>query len=108
MRAPVIVIFISLLTISHCQPAPSDIGTKKTGEPPVPIGDHPNSVELRDGTYYLYWSLEKERIIFEVHVRSLGWFGLGLTNNGRMMGADMFVGWIKDGVTYFKVNYEFN
>ena len=101
-----IVIFISLLAISHCQPAPDDNGTKKTGEPPVPIGDHPNSVELRNGTYYLYWSLEKESIIFEVHVRSLGWFGLGLTNNGRMMGADMFVGWIKDGVTYFKVNYE--
>jgi hypothetical protein len=28
---------------------------------------------------------------------------LGFTNNGRMQGADTVVGWIKDGVTYFKV-----
>jgi hypothetical protein len=94
MRIQVVAILLSLWSICYCAP-------------PTPSQAYPHTVELDDeGMFFLYWEFDEERITFEVHVRTNGWIGLGFTNNGRMPGADMIVGWIKDDETYFKVNFE--
>ena len=33
-----------------------------------------------------------------------GWVGMGVSPNGGMIGADMFVGWVKDGVATITVS----
>jgi hypothetical protein len=72
-------------------------------EAPNPSEHYPRYTELNEINYYLFWAFNKERITFEVHVRTHGWFGLGFSGNGGMNGADMVVGWISNGETHFKV-----
>lgn len=53
----------------------------------------------------LYWSVrtEEEEIYFTVEAKTTGWIGFGISSGqGKMEGADIVIGWVKDGKTYFK------
>lgn len=55
----------------------------------------------------LYWSVNsphKNSISFMIEAETMGWVGLGFTlGTGRMKGADMVIGWVKDGKPYLTV-----
>lgn len=53
--------------------------------------------------YRLLWSLKQQDITFEVQVRTAGYVGLGFSPDGERSGADMAIGWIDQGQTYFQV-----
>ncbi|XP_056009644.1 uncharacterized protein LOC130051597 [Ostrea edulis] len=55
-----------------------------------------------DGKYILFWNVNKTHIIFETHVATKGYIGFGLSPNGKMYPSDVIVGWVKDGIPYFK------
>ena len=55
------------------------------------------------GNYVLYWNFNNTHVTFEVHVKTRGYVGFGLSPNGNMYPADVVVGWVKDGTVYFKV-----
>lgn len=53
----------------------------------------------------LYWNVDtaKKEIYFTVEAQTTGWVGFGIsTGQGKMQGADIVIGWVKDGKTYFK------
>lgn len=78
-------------------------------ERPKPILEFPFSENLDDdGNYQLYWKPNKTHVTFEVHVKTRGYVGFGISPNGRMYPADIVVGWVKDGKTYFTVNKQQN
>ena len=55
----------------------------------------------------LYWSVrtEEKEIYFTVEAKTTGWIGFGISSGqGKMEGADIVIGWVKDGKTYFKVS----
>jgi hypothetical protein len=55
----------------------------------------------------LYWTVNRaeESISFAVEAASTGWVGLGFSaSTGRMMGADIVIGWVKDGVPHLTVS----
>ncbi|CAL8133761.1 unnamed protein product [Orchesella dallaii] len=55
------------------------------------------------GSYILSWEvdLKKQRITFEAEVATLGYIGLGISPNGNMAGADLFIGGVyKNGTKY--------
>ncbi|KAK3586456.1 hypothetical protein CHS0354_001839 [Potamilus streckersoni] len=54
------------------------------------------------GNYLLFWKFNDTHITFEVHVKTHGYVGFGLSDNGKMYPADIVVGWVEDGVTHFK------
>ena len=55
--------------------------------------------EENPSQYAVYWKLiNKEEIQFEVHCRTTGWVGFGLSPNGGMNGADIAIAWV-DGST---------
>ncbi|KAK3586452.1 hypothetical protein CHS0354_001835 [Potamilus streckersoni] len=56
-----------------------------------------------NGNYLLFWKFNDTHITFEVHVKTYGYVGFGLSENGKMYPADVVVGWMKDGVTHFKI-----
>lgn len=59
--------------------------------------DWKSSVELaKDGSYRLSWKPTEERIVFLVEVRTNGYVGLGFSLDGRMVKADIAVGWVHD------------
>lgn len=59
--------------------------------------DWKSSVELaKDGAYRLSWKPTEERIVFLVEVRTNGYVGLGFSLDGRMVKADIAVGWVHD------------
>lgn len=60
-------------------------------------------VEL-DQNYQLLWTVREPDIIFEVRVRTHGYIGFGFSRDGTIYGADVFIGWIDNGHTFFHVS----
>ena len=55
----------------------------------------------------LYWNVStaNKEIFFTVEAKTTGWIGFGISSGqGRMKGADIVIGWVKDGKPYFKVS----
>ena len=60
-----------------------------------------------DQNVKLYWnvSTENKEINFTVEAKTTGWIGFGISSGqGKMKGADIVIGWVKDGKAYFKVS----
>nr|CAB3263917.1 DBH-like monooxygenase protein 1 homolog [Phallusia mammillata] len=49
------------------------------------------------GNVYLYWDFNTTHITLEVHGQTTGWVGFGISPGGGMTGADIIVGWVKNG-----------
>lgn len=55
------------------------------------------SLELKaNGDYMVYWKVsgltQDSEITFEIHARTLGWIGFGISPNGGMPGSDIVIG----------------
>ena len=54
----------------------------------------------------LYWTVDwdKETVSFAVEAATTGWVGFGISSgNGKMVGSDMVIGWVKDSKGYLTV-----
>jgi hypothetical protein len=60
----------------------------------TPTGIYANYIDLIDGIYRLYWNYTATDFIGEIHCKTSGWVGFGLSPNGGMDGSDVIVGWI--------------
>lgn len=60
-----------------------------------------------NGQYRLFWKIVGDEIIFEAHVATLGWLGLGFSPTGGMTGSDIVVGGVKNGQPYIYVNMDY-
>ncbi|XP_033104846.1 DBH-like monooxygenase protein 1 [Anneissia japonica] len=54
----------------------------------------------RDENIKLLWSVEDDNITFEVRANTTGYVGIGFSTNGGMRGADIILGWVKEGTPY--------
>ena len=71
--------------------------------------DFTHSTELLENEdYHLFWKYDDTTITFEIHARTLGWVGFGLSLNGGMTGSDVTITWVKDGQTFFSVSLFFS
>ncbi|CAK8671832.1 unnamed protein product [Clavelina lepadiformis] len=67
----------------------------------VPTEDYLHNARLdNDGNVEMFWKFNDTHITFEVYARTRGWIGIGISPNGGMANADIFVGWVKDGIAY--------
>ncbi len=60
--------------------------------------------------YQLFWKLvdNDEFIQFEMHCKTTGWVGFGLSPNGDMPGADITIGWVDtNGQVQLRVSISF-
>ena len=55
-----------------------------------------NQFDLINGIYRFYWNFTSSDLIGEIHVKTSGWVGFGLSPNGGMDGSDVIIGWIND------------
>lgn len=69
-----------------------------------PVEKYENFAELEKDAYHLYWNISDGLLIAEIHVKTAGWVGFGLSPDGKMRDSDVFIGWIKDGKAYYSVN----
>ncbi|XP_013392638.1 DBH-like monooxygenase protein 1 [Lingula anatina] len=69
------------------------------------LADFTHHVVLKDDVFFLSWKFDNETITFETQVRTTGYIGLGFSPNGGMTGADIVIGWVKDGTAYLKDCY---
>ena len=51
----------------------------------------------------LFWKHDGTVITFEIHCRTRGYVGFGISPGGGMHGSDIVIGWVKEGTTFFKV-----
>ncbi|KAH3863954.1 DBH-like monooxygenase protein 1 homolog [Dreissena polymorpha] len=54
--------------------------------------------------FHVHWNVDHEQknITFELHVRTHGYVGFGISHNGKMFPADIVIGWVKDEQIHFK------
>ncbi|CAC5419592.1 unnamed protein product [Mytilus coruscus] len=71
---------------------------------PVPTSAFQHEIQLDpDGNFWLFWNVSGVNITFETHVRTRGYVGFGLSQNGKMFPSDVIVSWINsDGSLYFR------
>uniref|UniRef100_A0A1B0FFJ9 DOMON domain-containing protein n=1 Tax=Glossina morsitans morsitans TaxID=37546 RepID=A0A1B0FFJ9_GLOMM len=55
--------------------------------------------------FRLHWTIINQDITFELQVRTLGYVGFGFSKDGKIAGADMAVGWVEGGHTFFQDRY---
>lgn len=55
-----------------------------------------------DDSFHLLWTITDKDAIFEVQVRTHGYVGFGFSVNGRQEGADVVIGWVDKGQTFFQ------
>lgn len=68
--------------------------------------EYTHSAELmEDEQFHVFWKYDDQDITFEIHCRTLGWVGFGLSPNGGMSSSDIIIGWVKNGQGYLKVTY---
>lgn len=58
-----------------------------------------------DENYQLLWKVREPDIVFEVQVKTRGYVGFGFSRDGTIYGADIFIGWIDNGHTFFHVSF---
>ncbi|PSN48994.1 hypothetical protein C0J52_03862 [Blattella germanica] len=66
-------------------------------------GAHWSHSAVLDPNYSVFWTPGEEDITFEVQVRTLGYIGFGFSDDGKMPGADLVVGWVQEGTVFFQV-----
>ena len=57
----------------------------------------------------IHWSIDWTRnlISFALEANTTGWVGLGISSgNGKMVGSDIVIGWVKDGQGFLTVSEE--
>ncbi|OWF40135.1 DBH-like monooxygenase protein 1 [Mizuhopecten yessoensis] len=70
---------------------------------PTPTRHFEHYVRLdTTGQFWLFWTANATHVTFETHVNTHGYIGFGISPNGKMFPADVIVGGVKDGQTYFK------
>lgn len=57
-----------------------------------------------DQNYQILWTVKETDIILEARVRTKGYLGFGFSRDGTIYGADIFIGWIDDGHTFYHVS----
>ncbi|CAK8671829.1 DBH-like monooxygenase protein 1 isoform X2 [Clavelina lepadiformis] len=66
---------------------------------PNPSENYTNKISLSNAEdFILYWSFNDTHITFEMHAKTTGWLGIGISPTGGMANSDIFVGWVKNGV----------
>ena len=70
---------------------------------PTPTENYANKLVLVEpDVYFLYWNYTDVDILFELHVKNLGWNAFGLSPTGGMANADVIVTWVNaDGSVHF-------
>ena len=85
MAPTALCVVLLLLLASHCQAQD--------------LASYENSKILINGQYELYWTYRAadSRMDMAVRVKTLGWFGLGISPDGQMSNSDVVTGWVTAG-----------
>lgn len=67
----------------------------------TPVWDH--AIDLNED-FRILWQIINQDITFEIQARTLGYVGFGFSPDGNVAGADMAIGWVDKGQTYFQVS----
>ena len=101
----VFILILLYLRHSSAVPTPSTTPGLDSSAVPTPSEYFPYKEQIDPhGNYFLFWDRNGTHVTMEVHVRTHGYVGFGLSPNGNMFPADIVIGWVKDGHTFFKVN----
>ena len=71
------------------------------------LASYEKSKVLVSGQYELYWTYKPDSSALEmaVRVKTLGWFGLGVSADGQMSNSDVVIGWVTaEGTAMLRVS----
>ncbi|XP_068215999.1 DBH-like monooxygenase protein 1 [Palaemon carinicauda] len=81
-------VVLVVITLMHVRASPMGSAAKE--------GMVHRTVLDTEANYVLLWTPRERDIIFEVHVATTGYVGLGFSPSGGMKGADIILGWVND------------
>ena len=80
---------INAMSLLNCPQPPAKVEFNS-----VPFGSYVNSIDLVEGVYRFMWNTTDKELIGEIHCRTTGWVGFGLSQSGEMENSDVIIGWI--------------
>eukprot|EP00735_Rhodelphis_limneticus_P013920 TRINITY_DN7885_c0_g1::TRINITY_DN7885_c0_g1_i1::g.23751::m.23751 TRINITY_DN7885_c0_g1::TRINITY_DN7885_c0_g1_i1::g.23751 ORF type:complete len:1216 (-),score=353.74,sp/Q9CXI3/MOXD1_MOUSE/32.74/9e-78,sp/Q9CXI3/MOXD1_MOUSE/33.91/3e-41,sp/Q9CXI3/MOXD1_MOUSE/32.85/2e-12,Cu2_monoox_C/PF03712.10/4e-28,Cu2_monoox_C/PF03712.10/4.2e-34,DOMON/PF03351.12/3.4e-28,DOMON/PF03351.12/1.3e-27,Cu2_monooxygen/PF01082.15/2.3e-26,Cu2_monooxygen/PF01082.15/7.2e-27,SapA/PF02199.10/3.3,SapA/PF02199.10/37 TRINITY_DN7885_ len=95
----------------------ADVSIETESSSPYPMeSDGNGELFIWDATKYtnsrtlsskvtLYWDITETTITFGVDGSTTGWVGIGLAPHPTMSGADIYIGWVKDGEVFVTDRY---
>ena len=82
-------LLVLLFTYIHCEPSPTAKYVNK-------------AILVAPDVYILYWNYTDTDITFEIHAKTTGWVGFGISPNGDMINSDVIIAWINsNGIANF-------
>lgn len=67
----------------------------------TPTDVYTNYLDLKPGVFRFYWNTTQTDLIGEIHCKTNGWVGFGISPNGGMDKSDVIIGWISEGAANF-------
>jgi hypothetical protein len=108
----ILIVIISLILSINANTIESKYnGLRKDLKPLEPSENYMFSVNIDEddaNLYKLFWnySMQNEEILFEIHCKTLGWVGFGLSPTGNMVNSDIAIGWVdNNGKAYLYDTY---
>ncbi|KAL7731752.1 hypothetical protein ACLKA6_016690 [Drosophila palustris] len=89
----------SKLTSRSNNSSSSNNNTTTAAQQATPVWDH--AIDLNED-FRILWQIINQDITFEIQARTLGYVGFGFSPDGNLAGADMAIGWVDKGQTYFQ------
>lgn len=86
MQLKLFLILLSCFNYSLCSSIPNRLANWKPLQSSENYTHVINVDEYEPQQYVLYWKFDKNEIQFEIHCKTLGWVGFGLSPNGGMSG----------------------
>ena len=70
---------------------------------PIPTTNYGNKkILVEPDNYILYWDYNETDITFEIHAKTTGWVGFGISPNGEMENSNVIIFWMNsDGTANF-------
>ena len=99
-----LVFFSSLI---NCISLNDEKSQKSIIAPLIPSENYIKYVQVDEdqpNVFVVYWRIQNDTIIFELHCKNTGWVGIGFSPSGGMRGADIAIGWVdSNGKGHMKV-----
>jgi hypothetical protein len=71
--------------------------------PPKPSEKFESHAELIKDEFFVYWKIYDKKLVIEVHAKTKGWLCFGFSPHSGVQRADVFIGWIENGLIHFSV-----
>jgi hypothetical protein len=92
-------LLLTTVTVIVSADSPTNIALSVNIDGIISEDEYDAQTVFANGDYVLMWSVDDDTIYFGIVARTIGYIGLGIDPEQRMLNADIIISWVTDGGT---------